>query len=147
MTESSASKYGRRGCRLLHPPQGALWWGEGWQEPGGQGKAGHQTLGGSRCGGYPPGSGLGTGQSSHDSPLLAPTLDALDALEGLGLPPEPVSVHLDRGYDSNLIRRLLEDRGLVGEISQKGKPSPLGATKRWVVERTNSWSNAHKKLL
>ena len=61
------------------------------------------------------------------------------------MPPEPVSVHLDRGYDSNLIRRLLEDRGLVGEISQKGKPSPLGATKRWVVERTNSWSNAHKK--
>jgi transposase len=80
----------------------------------------------------------------HDSPLLAPTLDALEAL---GLPPEPVSVHLDRGYDSSLTRRLLEDRGLVGEISEKGKPSPLGATKRWVVERTNSWTNAHKKLV
>jgi hypothetical protein len=24
---------------------------------------------------------------------------------------------------------------------------PLAATKRWVVERTNSWSNAHKKLV
>ncbi len=45
----------------------------------------------------------------HDSPLLAPTLDALEAL---GLPPEPVSVHLDRAYDSSLTRRLLEDRGL-----------------------------------
>jgi hypothetical protein len=73
----------------------------------------------------------------------------MDALEDmvLGLPPEPVSVHLDRAYDSSLTRRLLEDRGLVGEISEKGKPSPLGATKRWVVERTNSWSNAHKKLV
>jgi transposase len=80
----------------------------------------------------------------HDSPLLAPTLDAL---KSLGLPSEPVSVHLDRGYDSNRTRRLLEDRGLVGEISEKGKPVPLGATKRWVVERTNSWSNAHKKLV
>ncbi len=80
----------------------------------------------------------------HDSPLLAPTLDVLEAL---GLPPEPVSVHLDRGYDSNLTRRLLEDRGLVGVISKKGKPAPLAATKRWVVERTNSWSNAHKKLV
>ncbi len=79
----------------------------------------------------------------HDAPLLAPTLDALKAL---GLLPEPVVVHLDRGYDSNLTRRLLEDRRLVGESSQKGKPSPLKATKRWVVERTNSWSNAHKKL-
>jgi transposase len=67
----------------------------------------------------------------HASPLLAPTLDALEAL---GLPPEPLSVHLDRGYDSNRTRRLLEERGLVGEISKKGKPSPLGATKRWVVE-------------
>jgi hypothetical protein len=41
----------------------------------------------------------------------------------------------------------LEDRDLVDMISEKGKPSPLGATNRWVVERTNSWSNAHKKLL
>jgi IS5 family transposase len=79
----------------------------------------------------------------HDSPLLAPTLGAL---ETLGVP-EWASVHLDRGYDSKATRRLLEDRGLVGVISKKGKPSPLGTTKRWVVERTNSWSNAHKKLV
>ena len=79
----------------------------------------------------------------HDSPLLTPTLGAL---ETLGVP-EWASVHLDRGYDSKATRRLLEDRGLVGVISEKGKPSPLGATKRWVIERTNSWSNAHKKLV
>ena len=36
---------------------------------------------------------------------------------------------------------------MVGVISEKGKPSALGATKRWVIERTNSWSNAHKKLV
>ena len=35
----------------------------------------------------------------------------------------------------------------MGVISKKGKPAPLQATKRWVVERTNSWSNAHKKLV
>jgi transposase len=79
----------------------------------------------------------------HDSPLLGPTLSAL---ETLGVP-EWASVHLDRGYDSKATRRLLEDRGLVGLISEKGKPSALGATKRWVIERTNSWSNAHKKLV
>jgi len=80
----------------------------------------------------------------HDSPLLAPTLDALEAL---GLPPESVSVHLDRGYDSNVTRRLLEERELIGVISEKGKPAPLRAGLRWVVERTNSWHNAHKKLV
>jgi transposase len=80
----------------------------------------------------------------HDSPLLEATLDTL---EPLGELPDRASVHLDRAYDSAATRRKLAARWLVGEISEKGKPAPLGATKRWVVERTNSWSNAHKKLV
>jgi hypothetical protein len=40
---------------------------------------------------------------------------------------------------------LLPERDLIGVISEKGKPSPLAATNRWVVERTNSWQNTHKK--
>jgi hypothetical protein len=80
----------------------------------------------------------------HDSPLLSETLESMDGSIEL---PEQASVHLDHAYDSNLTRQLLEDRGLVGVISEKGKPAPLQATKRWVVERTNSWSNAHKKLV
>jgi hypothetical protein len=80
----------------------------------------------------------------NDSPLLAPTLEAVEVSIEL---PEDGSVHLDRAYDSKVSRELLEDRGLVGMISEKGKPAPLRATKRWVVERTNSWSNAHKKKL
>lgn len=81
----------------------------------------------------------------HDSPLLVETLQAAEASTEL---PEQASVHLDRAYDSNVTRQLLEECGLVGVISKKkGKPVPLGATKRWVIERTNSWTNAHKKLL
>jgi len=81
----------------------------------------------------------------HDSPLLVPTLEAARAL---GLVPEGASVHLDRGYDSKLTRLRLLERGLVAEISRKGRPAPLNATKRWVIERTNSWQAtlAHKKL-
>ncbi len=41
---------------------------------------------------------------------------------------------------------LLEGRGLEGAISEKGKRAPLVATKRWGVGRTDSWTNAHKKL-
>jgi IS5 family transposase len=67
-------------------------------------------------------------------------------LEVLGRLPEQMSVHLGRGYDSKVTRRRLEERGLTGVISEKGKPSPLRATERWVVERTNSWHNAHRKL-
>ena len=32
-------------------------------------------------------------------------------------------------------------------ISEKVKPAPLRAGMRWVVERTNSLHNAHKKLV
>ena len=80
----------------------------------------------------------------HDSPLLAGTLDAARAL---GLLPEGASVRLDRGYDSEATREKLRARGLIAEISQKGRPAPLAATGRWIVERTNSWQNAHKKLV
>lgn len=80
----------------------------------------------------------------HDSPLLAQTLDAARAL---GLLPEGASIRLDRGYDSQATREKLRDRGLIGEISKKGRPAPVAATGRWIVERTNSWHNAHKKLV
>ena len=81
----------------------------------------------------------------HDSPLLVPTLQA--ASEVLGALPEEASVHLDRGYDSRLTRERLAELGLRWEISGKGKPAPFWATNRWVVERTSSWHNAHKKLV
>ncbi|HZY56633.1 MAG TPA: IS5/IS1182 family transposase, partial [Rubrobacteraceae bacterium] len=81
----------------------------------------------------------------HDSPLLVSTLEATS--EALGALPEGASVHLDRGYDSETTRGRLRERGLVAEISKTGKPAPLTATKRWVVERSGSWHNAHKKLV
>ena len=79
----------------------------------------------------------------HDSPLLDETLDILEMIGPL---PEQTSVHLDRGYDSKTTREKLKARGLASIISEKGRPASLQATKRWVVERTNSWNNAHKKL-
>jgi transposase len=80
----------------------------------------------------------------HDSTLLGETLDTLEVLAPL---PEQMSVHLDQGYDSETTRERLRASGLASAISEKGKPASLQATKRWVVERTNSWNNAHKKLL
>ena len=81
----------------------------------------------------------------NDSPLLVPTLEATS--EALGALPEGTRVHLDRGYDSNPTRERLAELGLQWEISGRGKPGPFWATNRWVVERTNSWHNAHKKLV
>ena len=79
----------------------------------------------------------------HDSALLA---KPLDSPEVLGSMPEWVSAHLDRGYDAEATRKRLGERRLEATISEKGgKPAPLQATKRWVVKRTNSRHNAHKK--
>jgi IS5 family transposase len=81
----------------------------------------------------------------HDSPLLTETLDVV--AQTLGEWPESTSIHLDRGYDSETTCQRLRERALSAEISRKGEPAPLAATKRWVVERTGSWHNAHKKLV
>ncbi|MBA3472718.1 MAG: IS5 family transposase [Rubrobacter sp.] len=81
----------------------------------------------------------------NDSPLLIPTLEHASA--SVGVLPKGASVHLDRGYDSFITRERLKERGLNAEIAEKGKPAPLQVKNRWVVERTNSSHNAHKKLL
>ncbi len=121
--------------------------------PGGGEKAGRSPVdrgkGGLKRSVAVDGRGIPLGSVSapanrHDSPLLVPTLEAARAL---GLLVEGATVYLDRGYDSKPTRLRLLERGLIAEISRKGRPAPLNATKRWVVERTNSWHNAHKKLV
>jgi transposase len=87
---------------------------------------------------------VSTPANRNDSPLLVPTLQHASASVG-GLP-DLANVHLDRGYDSSVTRERLEGLNLIGEVSKKGRPAPLQAGQRWVVERTNSWHNAHKKL-
>ena len=65
----------------------------------------------------------------------------------LSIVDRPMMVHLDRGYDSGATRTRLATRGLTAEIAATGKPAPVTAGQRWVVERTNAWTNAHKKLV
>jgi IS5 family transposase len=81
--------------------------------------------------------------SRHDSPLLAPTLDKLDALGPL---PGDVRVHLDAGYDSQATRNELAARGMTGQIAHKGEKAPIQAGQRWPIERTNAWHNAFGRL-
>lgn len=78
----------------------------------------------------------------HDSVLLPATLDKLAAWA----PPEPPTVHLDRGYDYPKTEAELGARGLLGQIAKRGKPAPIQVGQRWPVERTNSWVNDFRKL-
>jgi hypothetical protein len=85
------------------------------------------------------------GANRHDSPLLAPTLHAASAQLDHLLPARR-ACHLDRGYDSQPTRQLLDQLGFSAQIARKGIPAPIQAGTRWVVERTHSWMNGYGKL-
>lgn len=79
------------------------------------------------------------GANRHDSPLLRPTLEKL-ARFGFDLP-DQMRLHLDAGYGSGKTRALLDELGFDGHIQPKGEVLPINHTRRWVVERTNSWNS------
>src|SRR5260370_30444995 len=66
------------------------------------------------------------GANRHDSPLLAPTLHAASAQLDHLLPAHR-TCHLDRGYDSQPTRQLLDELGFTGQIARKGIPAPIPA--------------------
>ena len=92
------------------------------------------------------------GANRHDIPLLQPTLAFV---EQTGLLEEIGTLHLDRGYDANTVRDLLEELGIDdaviarkrprGAKKRKGRvPAPLGL--RWTVQRTNSWLSNYGQM-
>ena len=65
------------------------------------------------------------------------------------------TLHLDRGYDNNVVRTLCSDLGIDDlvaakrRIPGKGKPvkkKPVSLGMRWPVERTNSWMSNFGQL-
>jgi Transposase DDE domain len=85
------------------------------------------------------------GANRHDSPLLAPTLQAAISQLGTVLPDQP-TCHLDAAYDGAPARQTLAELGFHGQIACLGIPAPIQATKRWPAERTHSWMNGYGKL-
>jgi len=85
---------------------------------------------------------VSAGANRHDSRLLDPTLRGIASLGPL----PATTVHLDRGYDHQSTRVLLDELGFAGAIAHKGQPAPLQAGRRWVVERTHAWMNDYGKL-
>lgn len=79
----------------------------------------------------------------RDHALLNATLNTLEVFNPL--PYRPV-VHLDAGYDYQLCREVLADHQLLADIARRGTPAPVQTSKRWVVERTNSWLNNFGKI-
>jgi hypothetical protein len=90
------------------------------------------------------------GANRNDVKLLVPTLDAVAAT---GLLADVERLHLDRGYDSGAVRRILENFGIREfEIQLRGtkvpgvKKQPIRLGLRWVVEATNTWWSNYGQL-
>jgi transposase len=94
------------------------------------------------AGGIPLGV-VAAGANRRDDGLLAATLDTLAVVAGL--PTRPV-VHLDAGYDYQTCRQVLAKRGMTGQVATRGRPAPIQADRRWVIERNNAWGNQYGKL-
>jgi transposase len=84
----------------------------------------------------------------RDDGLLAATLEAVATVTAAVVGPLPgkLTVHLDAGYDYQTCRRVLADRGMVGQIANRGLPAPIQVGRRWVIERTHAWANQYGKL-
>lgn len=86
------------------------------------------------------------GANRHDSRLLEPTLECLDRLPFSRMP-ECICVHLDAGYDSKKTRDFLGRLGCQDRTSPKGEFIEINHTRRWMVERMNSWHTRGFRLL
>ena len=92
-----------------------------------------------------------TGANRHDSQAVGATLASLPVKR----PAAAGGQHLtaDKGYDYAAVRRTLKRRGYTAHIPKRdGQPPQQHGkrrykAKRWVVERTHSWTNRYRRLL
>ena len=93
-----------------------------------------------------------TAANVHDAKLLEPLVDAVQPIRRpIGEPgrprKRPAKLHADKAYDFGSARRALRERGITPRIARRGVESSerLGRV-RWVVERTQAWVVAFRKL-
>ncbi len=90
-----------------------------------------------------------TGGNRNDVTQLLPLLDAIPPVRGrVGRPRrKPDSVFADRGYDHDVYRDQVRDRGIVPAIARRGTRHGTGlGTYRWVVERSFAWLHGFRRL-
>lgn len=92
------------------------------------------------------------GANVHDQKLVEETLDSIPVHR-----PQPRAYHqqhlcCDKGYDAQAVRDAAHERGYIDHIPTKTSDTtpPIhkhGKARRWVVERTHSWTNRARRLL
>jgi putative transposase len=94
-----------------------------------------------------------SGANTHDLRLLQGTLNSKPIRRAKPTKRKQQHLCLDKGYDSKDARHYLRQRHYVPHIKSRGEEAHDLKTKsgyrarRWVVERTHSWTNRFRRLL
>ena len=93
------------------------------------------------------------GANRHDMKLTRETIDSIVVERPEPTPEEPQGMCLDKGYDYQAVREILEEFGFTAHIrsrseeAQEIKQEAGKRARRWVVERTHSWMNRFRRIL
>lgn len=93
------------------------------------------------------------GANRHDMKLVGPTLYQIAIARPEPTEQDPQNLSLDKGYDYEPVRDLLEQWGYTAHIRSRGEEKQQKQTvpgyraRRWVVERAHSWLNRFRALL
>jgi transposase len=93
------------------------------------------------------------GANRHDMKLAGPTLESIPVPRPKPTSQVPQNLCLDKGYDYDEVRALLEEFGFTAHIRARGEEAQAikqeagFKARRWVVERTHSWMNRFRRIL
>jgi transposase len=92
------------------------------------------------------------GANVHDQKLVEETLDSIPITRPQPQPYKRQNLCCDKGYDAQTVRDAAIQRKYIPHIPHKNSHAPLrrhnrGKARRWVVERTHSWTNRARRLL
>lgn len=93
------------------------------------------------------------GAHRNDMKMAEPTLNNLAIERPAPTPEKPQHVCLDKGFDFDEVREIVEAHHYIPHIRSRGEEAqakrdlPKYRARRWVVERTHSWVNRFRRLL
>lgn len=93
------------------------------------------------------------GANRHDMKLVRATIASIVVERPEPTEEQPQGMCLDKGYDFDQVREILQEFGFTAHIRARGeeakqiKAEAGKRARRWVVERTHSWLNRFRRIL
>ena len=93
------------------------------------------------------------GANRNDMKMVGETLESIPVERPEPTPEQPQGMCMDKGYDYDEVRQIVEEFGFTAHIKARGEEAKeikrrAGfKARRWVVERTHSWMNRFRGIL